>query len=130
MNGAELISAERATHEGKGYTSKHDDRHVNEEIAQAATCLVGHLQDEWGLQLKAMKEGGRIRVLTVAGALIAAEIDRLIRKVAYMEAIRPAIQEGYGGVLPNGNVVDRRIYPDAIPIPANTLFGTPEPKQV
>jgi hypothetical protein len=39
-----------------------------------------------------------------------------------------AIKSGYGGILPSGVVVDRREFPDAIPIPANKLLGTPEPK--
>jgi len=37
-------------------------------------------------------------------------------------------EAGYSGVLPNGNIVDRRIYPNAIPMQKNSLFGIPTPK--
>lgn len=40
------------------------------------------------------------------------------------------IESGYAGVIPNGNIVDRREYSEAIPIPANPLFNTPEPKEI
>jgi hypothetical protein len=40
------------------------------------------------------------------------------------------IKSGYAGVLPNGNIVDRREHPKAIAIPANPLFGTPKPQEV
>jgi hypothetical protein len=48
-------------------------------------------------------------------------------KAALLKAIE-AIKSGYGGVTPNGNIVDRREIPSASPIPANSLMGTPEPK--
>lgn len=35
---------------------------------------------------------------------------------------------GYAGVLPNGNIVDRREHPKAIPVQKNTMLGIPEPK--
>ncbi len=47
-----------------------------------------------------------------------------------LEKAAGAIGEGFGGVTPTGTVVDRREVPDAIPIPANTLLGTPAPKPV
>lgn len=37
-------------------------------------------------------------------------------------------KSGYGGILPNGNIVDRREHKDAIPFQENPLFGTPKPK--
>lgn len=39
------------------------------------------------------------------------------------------IRSGYAGVLPNGNIVDRREHPDAVPVQKNALFGTPAPKE-
>lgn len=36
---------------------------------------------------------------------------------------------GYAGILSNGNIVDRRDYPSAIPIPENKMMGIPKPKQ-
>lgn len=37
---------------------------------------------------------------------------------------------GYAGVLPSGEIVDRRYYPDAIPIEKNSVFGVVEPKKL
>ena len=48
--------------------------------------------------------------------------DDLLERVAICRS-------GYGGILHNGNIVDRRQYPLAIPLQKNTLFGTPEPKE-
>ena len=49
---------------------------------------------------------------------------------AALFAALDAIKSGYGGVLPNGQVVDRRQVPSAIPMKANSLLGTPEPRPV
>ena len=35
---------------------------------------------------------------------------------------------GYAGVLPNGNIVDRREFPNAIPVQENPMFGVVKPK--
>ncbi len=37
---------------------------------------------------------------------------------------------GWAGVTKEGTIVDRRYFPDALPVPANSLFGIPEPKDV
>lgn len=37
-------------------------------------------------------------------------------------------QSGYGGVSQDGTIVDRREFPDAVPIQRNGMFGSPEPK--
>lgn len=37
---------------------------------------------------------------------------------------------GYAGILSNGNIVDRRYFPKAIPVPKNTLLNIPEPKPI
>lgn len=37
---------------------------------------------------------------------------------------------GYAGILSNGNIVDRREFPEAIPIQANTLFNVAKPKDL
>ncbi len=39
-------------------------------------------------------------------------------------------ESGYAGILSNGNIVDRRVHPEAIPIPKNELFGISEPKKL
>ena len=48
----------------------------------------------------------------------------------YYQKIAEVVKLGYGGMLPNGNLVDRREHPDAMPIQKNTLLGAPEPKPV
>lgn len=37
---------------------------------------------------------------------------------------------GYAGCDRNGNIVDRREFPDAIPIQKNSIFNIPEPKKL
>ena len=39
-------------------------------------------------------------------------------------------KSGYAGILPNGNIVDRRKFPTAIPVQENSLFGIPAPKSL
>lgn len=92
MTGIELITAEREEQISKhGFDSDHDDTHVNGELAIEASQLAiistdavlilsthGACED-WGLVKKLA--GDRIHQLKVAGALIASEIDRLLRKV-------------------------------------------------
>ena len=54
-----------------------------------------------------------------------------IEKTMHLRALfnaKKIIASGWAGVMPNGNVVDRRVHPKAIPIPANKMFGNPEPK--
>lgn len=50
---------------------------------------------------------------------------------AHVRKIEKARVEGYLGILqPKGELVDRREYPDAMPVPANSYMGIPEPKEV
>lgn len=39
-------------------------------------------------------------------------------------------QAGYAGCLPNGNIVDRRLFPDAYPVRENSLLGIPKSKKL
>jgi hypothetical protein len=39
-------------------------------------------------------------------------------------------QSGYAGVNKKGNIVDRRLYPDAVPVQKNSIFGIPEPREL
>lgn len=98
MTGVELIAAERARQvEKEGWTPEHDDQHGNEDLALAA-CYYAlpaplHISDgrggyviepddlfpcEWS-EAWMKRSGDTIRNLVKAGALIAAEIDRLQR---------------------------------------------------
>ena len=88
--GIELISDERKRQvEVLGYTAKHDDIKTNESLANAASCYAmtplfrpndrppyhfPWTQSDWK-----PSPDNRIKELVKAGALIAAEIDRLQR---------------------------------------------------
>jgi hypothetical protein len=49
-------------------------------------------------------------------------------KLEYLMSLQIIRLEGWAGVLPNGNIVDRRKHPTAIPMQKNTLLGIPEPR--
>lgn len=85
-SGIELIASERQRQiDTEGWTIEHDNTHTKGELAQAAMVyampfkLRPFLQPTklWPWNLKWWKPGERINELTKAGALIAAEIDRL-----------------------------------------------------
>lgn len=90
MSGIELIELERYRQLAKnGWTPEHDDEHKNGALAKRAAELavsgtdarvIDEVDEEdcWGLVKK--HKADRIRQLTIAGALIAAEIDRVIRR--------------------------------------------------
>lgn len=92
--GVELISAERKRQvEQEGWTKEHDAKHANSELAQAAACYAMPEWDRkyistglgprpilwpWYIEWWKPTPNDRIRELVKAGALIAAEIDRLL----------------------------------------------------
>jgi hypothetical protein len=83
MNGIERIAAERKRQiEVEGWTVGHDAEHRHGELAQAgAVYALGHFSERywpWDLQWWKPTPDNRIRELEKAGALIAAEIDRLL----------------------------------------------------
>jgi predicted N-acyltransferase len=87
MKGIELIQQERTRQiEQLGWTEDHDQYHTNEELADAAAFYViperyGEFSLFWPWDKPHFKSNkSRIRQLTIAGALIAAEIDRLNRE--------------------------------------------------
>jgi hypothetical protein len=87
--GIELIAEERQRQISvEGWTPEHDNKHENGEMAGAAAAYAlestGRNFDEqiavvWPWDDEWWKPGDRIRDLVKAGALIAAEIDRLQR---------------------------------------------------
>lgn len=85
--GIELIAAERQRQfEREGWTPEHDDSHVNGELAIVAACYAMHSawqQDGipliWPWVNTFWKPKDQLSDLIRAGALIAAEIDRLQR---------------------------------------------------
>jgi hypothetical protein len=94
VNGAERIAAERERQKlVEGYTQRHDLRHDQAQLAWAAVCYAApqtvYTERTFSLpQTKALVEpwpsgwdrrpSSRVRDLEKAGALIAAEIDRLL----------------------------------------------------
>jgi hypothetical protein len=91
MTGIELIAAERKRQiELKGWTAEHDDTHECNELIQAAVCYLHESSSyeiggdpppwPWPRRFESgLGRSGYVRSLTKAGALIAAEIDRLQR---------------------------------------------------
>ena len=94
-SGIEIISEERERQIAvEGWSSEHDDQHTDEELAQAAATYVypdrlaypgrdevwpENWDSEWFKPTFHLGIQGRIKELAKAGALIAAEIDRLGR---------------------------------------------------
>jgi len=104
MTGVEKIQEERLRQiSSEGWTPEHDDEHDDESLAWAAVCFAApgevfvrseyHFYDPWpdswaerwdkridkhGTPVPQTK-AHRIHLLTIAGALCAAEIDRLER---------------------------------------------------
>lgn len=61
------------------------------------------------------------------------ELSPIMKEEARGEAllqIHEINQSGYAGVLPNGNIVDRREHPESIAVQKNSMFGIPEPKKI
>lgn len=100
MSGIDLIAAERQRQiEAEGWTPKHDDEYCNGELAEAAACYAHPNRPmvpdtngidppvpcDWPWDPEWWKPKDRVRDLVRAGALIAAEIDRLQREDARRE---------------------------------------------
>ncbi len=86
MTGIELIAKERKRQiEKEGWTAQHDARHIRGELALAAIAYIWHrwsndkliLHMYWPWDETWWKPKDTISNLVKAGALIAAEIDRL-----------------------------------------------------
>jgi hypothetical protein len=84
--GVEMIAREREEQLAvRGFDAAHDDKHVEGELAQAA-AFYAHpkggviFPETWDPKWNKRDKHRRIRQLAIAGALCAAEIDRLRRK--------------------------------------------------
>ncbi len=101
-NGAALIAEERQRQiDQEGWTAEHDDQHGNAELLEAAIAYVATAIPRsvrnirpsfwWPVDwdLRYFKPKDSIANLVKAGALIAAEIDRLQRLDAYPYCICP-----------------------------------------
>lgn len=88
-DGVATIAAERKRQIAeKGWSAEHDSQHTDESLVWAAmhyACPVDpgskYWPDTWGDQWNQRDSDDRITQLAKAGALIAAEIDRLLRGV-------------------------------------------------
>lgn len=92
--GAELIAEERQRQiNEKGWTAEHDDSHTRGELSDVGALLAIDISTysdiavpPWGAKLddhvREKYADHPVRRLTIAGALIAAEIDRLQRTCA------------------------------------------------
>ena len=86
MTGIEAIAAERKRQvEVEGWNEDHDAQHIDEELARAAAYYAhpkrpGHKAlwpDTWEDTWDKKKKHNRLRQLAIAGALCAAEYDRI-----------------------------------------------------
>jgi hypothetical protein len=85
-DGAALIAAERRRQvTEEGWTPEHDAQHRNGELIRAAAVYATDAADliiGWWPRGWEFKADSRVRMLAKAGALIAAEIDRLLAEAA------------------------------------------------
>lgn len=86
MTGADLIVRERLRQISvEGWTPEHDDQHDDMEMSEAALSYLLHaiphagVTKFWPWDKAYWKPSSQLRDLVKAGALIAAEIDRLQR---------------------------------------------------
>lgn len=86
MTGAERILRERQRQiEEEGYTQYKDDQHRDEQLLRAAACYIQasnpvFVRHTWPDPWQWNPSADQIRNLERAGALIAAEIDRIQRR--------------------------------------------------
>lgn len=89
-DGVDLIAQERARQVAEeGWTPEHDDAHIHGELVKAAVTYTYAFTERaptqppgnWPWAQRWWKPDDRVRNLVKAGALIAAEIDRLQRKI-------------------------------------------------
>ena len=90
-HGIDLIAAERIRQmHVEGWTPEHDAKHDRGELAKAAACYAVYGTDAevieqeedawpWSEHWDKRRKHEDIRRLSIAGALIAAEIDRILR---------------------------------------------------
>ncbi len=91
MTGAQMIVAERDRQiTEEGFDPEHDRCHTDNELALAAACyavngiegvhVAEYGEDAWPFapEWDNRRKHGRLRSLVIAGALLAAEIDRLL----------------------------------------------------
>lgn len=98
----ERIAAERQKQIAKGYDAAHDDTHTDGAIVDAAEQLISKAQgfnsvgcigkhpdrhdprhpSQWHLYIMAKWKHDKVKMLTIAAALLVAEIERIERRDA------------------------------------------------
>jgi sulfur carrier protein ThiS len=58
------------------------------------------------------------------------ELNEKEKKLNELFKIIELNRSGYAGILSNGNIVDRREHPTAIPVQENEMLGTVKPKEL
>ena len=87
-SGIELISEERERQIiEERWTSVHDDSHNKGELVLAAHCYITDSVFAWPWDIEWYKPKDRIKNLVRAGALLAAELDRIQRLIKNEEPI-------------------------------------------
>lgn len=134
MSGVDKIAAERATHEARGYTAEFDERWTDNQLPLSAVCYISPAlsaqYDLWPWMdeapLPVFNVERRIEQLAKAGALIAAEIDRLGRFAASQRpavvANEPTEEEPQEYILiepnqePSGDETPLAMYPSSVEV--------------
>lgn len=95
MNGAQMIAYERERHKTvEGYTAQHDRQHCDLELTRAAECYIDAAKARvrglldyankpfyWPFEDATWKPSpSAVKMLVKSGALLAAEIDRLLEE--------------------------------------------------
>lgn len=117
MTGVEMIATERKRQiEEEGFDTKHDEENIDGELALAAACYAApepvfvkqqvnpldiRFRDawpwSWGIEWDKRFKHDRLRSLVIAGALIAAEIERRYKptEVELTEAREEDMEESW-----------------------------------
>jgi hypothetical protein len=86
QTGAALIAAERARQVSEeGWTPEHDDGHTEGQLVDAACAYAASDRLSWPWLDGWKTHRDRVAELAKAGALIAAEIDRIQRQAVLLE---------------------------------------------
>lgn len=93
-------------------------------LAKAGYEAYGKTTDNKNYQGLPMPKFDELPEAIVNGWIAAA---KQICKLHEFERTQEIIKSGFAGTLPNGNIVDRRTHPNAIPVQENSLLGTPKP---
>ena len=56
--------------------------------------------------------------------------ENMCNNASWLLITQYIIESGYAGVNRNGTIVDRRIYPDAVPIQPTSFSNAPKPKEL